>query len=65
MLQNLVNQLLVVKKHFRKNYGEWGGGEKMKWVNKPNVMSAGASPIGCFVDPCDFCGLYLCWTYKG
>ena len=37
----------------------------MKWVNKPNVMSAGASPIGCFVDPCDFCGLYLCWTYKG
>lgn len=34
----------------------------MKWVNKPNVMSAGASPIGCFVDPCDFCGLYLCVT---
>lgn len=35
----------------------------MKWVNKPNVMSAGASPIGCFVDPCDFCGLYLCWQH--
>lgn len=33
----------------------------MKWVNKPNVMSAGASPIGCFVDPCDFVG----FTYVG
>ena len=29
----------------------------MKWVNKPNVMSAGASQIGCFVDPSDICGL--------
>ena len=37
----------------------------MKWVNKSNVMSACASPIGCFVGPCDFWGLYLCWTYKG
>lgn len=35
----------------------------MKWVNKPNGVQRGLERKPCWVDPCDFCALHICWDY--
>lgn len=37
----------------------------MEWVKEPdNITEGEISPRYCPIDFCDWCGLYLCWSWQ-